>query len=49
MDELRGAVERAKAGDSAAYEYIVRRIQDMAVGYAFSILGDFHRAEDARV
>src|SRR3989442_13950491 len=26
---------------------MVRRFQDMAVGYAASILGDFHLAEDA--
>ena len=26
---------------------LVERFQDMAVGYAYSVLGDFHLAEDA--
>jgi hypothetical protein len=30
-----------------AYGEIVRRFQDMAVGYAHALLGDFHLAEDA--
>ena len=30
-----------------AYGRIVRRFQDMAYGYAYSLLGDFHLAEDA--
>jgi RNA polymerase sigma factor (sigma-70 family) len=40
-------VRRAQAGDREAYGWLVRRFQDMAVGYAASILGDFHLAEDA--
>lgn len=47
MDELHTLVGRAQAGDLAAYDVIVRRFQDMAVGYAYSLLGDFHLAEDA--
>jgi RNA polymerase sigma factor (sigma-70 family) len=31
----------------AAYAALVRRYQDMAVGCAYSLLGDFHLAEDA--
>src|SRR5258708_3587178 len=46
-DELISTVRRAQAGDLAAYGWIVRRFQDMAVGYAATILGDFHLAEDA--
>jgi len=38
---------RAKTGDVDAFGQIVRRFQDMACGYAYSILGDFHLAEDA--
>jgi RNA polymerase sigma factor (sigma-70 family) len=40
-------VRRARAGDAAAFAGLVRRYQDMAVGYAWSLLGDFHLAEDA--
>jgi RNA polymerase sigma factor (sigma-70 family) len=38
---------RAKAGDLASFNTVVREFQDMAVGYAYSVLGDFHLAEDA--
>jgi uncharacterized protein len=47
MDELPALVQRAQAGDVAAYERIVRRFQDMAVAYGYATLGDFHMAEDA--
>ena len=47
MEELRSLVERAQARDVDAYGEIVRRFQDMAYGYAYSILGDFHLAQDA--
>lgn len=47
MEELKSLVARAQSGDLDAYGEIVRRFQDMAYGYAFSILGDFHLAEDA--
>ena len=40
-------VVRAQTGDRAAYDDIVLRFQDMAVGYASALLGDFHLAEDA--
>src|SRR5207248_11327637 len=36
-------------GDPEAFGAIVRRFQDMAVGYGYSILGDFHLAHDAAV
>lgn len=40
-------VMQAQTGDRAAFSQLVRRFQDMAVGYAYSILGDFQLAEDA--
>jgi hypothetical protein len=42
MEELKSLVMRVQAGDLEAYGAIIRRFQDMAVGYAYSILGDFH-------
>ena len=47
MVELEVAIKQVQEGNSAAFRTIVKRFQDMAVGYAFSILGDFHLAEDA--
>ena len=37
----------AQQGDLAAFDRLVRRFQDMAVGYAYSLLRDFSSAEDA--
>jgi len=45
--EWREQVERARGDDLAAFEAVVNRFQDMAVAYAYSILGDFQSAEDA--
>ena len=47
MDSLKSLVIRARAGDLDAYGEVVVRFQDMANGYAYSLLGDFHLAEDA--
>ena len=47
MEELKTIFVRAQQGDLEAYGDIVRRFQDMAVGYAYSVMGDFHLAEDA--
>jgi len=47
VEELKSLVIKARAGDLEAYGEIVRRFQDMAYGYAYSILSDFHLAEDA--
>ena len=47
MEPLPSLVTRARAGDLAAYGQIVRRFQDMAHGYAYALVGDFHLAEDA--
>jgi RNA polymerase sigma factor (sigma-70 family) len=45
--ELTELIELARKRDLDAFEEIVRRFQDMACGYAYSRLGDFHLAEDA--
>lgn len=45
-DDLKNLVVQATNGDLHAYEVIVRRFQDMAVGYACALLGDYHEAED---
>ena len=47
MENLKLLVKAAQAHDLDAYGQLVRRFQDMAYGFAYSILGDFHLAEDA--
>ena len=47
MEPLTSLVTRARAGNLAAYGQIVRRFQDMAHGYAYALVGDFHLAQDA--
>ena len=47
MDSLESLIRRTLAGDADAYAGLVWRFQDMAVGYGYSILGDFQLAEDA--
>ena len=53
MEETRSLVIRASAPDGqadeklAAFGQLVQRFWTMACGYAYSILGDFHLAEDA--
>lgn len=37
----------AQSGDLDAFTAIVVRFQDMAVGYAYAVLKDFHLAQDA--
>jgi RNA polymerase sigma factor (sigma-70 family) len=46
MEEVKALVEAAQSGDTRAFGRIVGRFQDMALGYAHAILGDFHLAED---
>jgi RNA polymerase sigma factor (sigma-70 family) len=46
VEELEELLPRAQNGDLEAYGQIVHRFQDMAVGYARSILRDAHLAED---
>jgi RNA polymerase sigma factor (sigma-70 family) len=45
-NELTRLMVAARNGDLQAYGQIVGRFQDMAFGCAYSILGDFHQAED---
>jgi RNA polymerase sigma factor (sigma-70 family) len=47
MKTLESLVHRAREGEDDAFGTIVRRFQDMAVGYGYSILRDFQLAEDA--
>lgn len=47
MEEIVALIHRARMGDSEAYGVIVSRFQDMAYGYAYAILHDFHLAQDA--
>ena len=44
MEELQALLRQAQDGDVDAYGQLVRRFQDMAVGYAYTVLGDFHLA-----
>jgi RNA polymerase sigma factor (sigma-70 family) len=47
MEELKSLVLRAQSGSVDAFALLVHRFQDMAVGYAYTLLRDFHLAEDA--
>ena len=47
MSELTSVVERVRSGDANSFEILVRRFQDMAAGYSYSILRDMQLAEDA--
>jgi RNA polymerase sigma factor (sigma-70 family) len=47
VKEVTALVEAARGDDLEAFRRLVVRFQDMAYGYAFSLLGDFHRAQDA--
>jgi RNA polymerase sigma-70 factor (ECF subfamily) len=39
-------IDRAIAGDKAAFRALVTRYQNLAHGYAFALVGDFHKAQD---
>ena len=47
MDETKELVLKAQKGDIDAFCNLIKRFQDMAYGYGFSLLGDFHLAQDA--
>jgi len=47
VEEIRSLVIRSQTGDLNAYGQLVLKFQDMAYGYSYSLLGDFHLAEDA--
>lgn len=46
MGTVTTLVEAVQAGDRNAFATLVRRFQDMAVGYGYSLLGDQQLAED---
>jgi RNA polymerase sigma factor (sigma-70 family) len=39
-------VRRTRAGDRGAFTGLVQAYQNLALGYAYSMLGDFHQAQD---
>lgn len=47
MDDLTSLIDRVQNGEIDAFTPIVEKFKDMVVGYAYAILGDFHKAEDA--
>ncbi|KKL66431.1 hypothetical protein LCGC14_2145060 [marine sediment metagenome] len=47
MSDVAGLVVRVRDGDAEAFGDLVARFADMAYGYAYAILKDFHQAEDA--
>ncbi len=46
LAKLESLVERARSGDAAAFTLVVEKLQDMAVGYAVSLVGDIWLAEE---
>jgi RNA polymerase sigma factor (sigma-70 family) len=44
--ELVKQIEAVKAGDNEAFTLLVEKYQNIVLGYAFSKLGDFHKAQD---
>ena len=46
MQAVKTLVEGVQAGDGDAFAVLVRRFQDMAVGYGYSLVGDHQLAED---
>ncbi len=47
MENIEHLVQQAQTGDPEAFTMLVTGFQNMAYGYAFSILGDFDLAQDA--
>ncbi|CAN5508873.1 hypothetical protein BH24CHL1_BH24CHL1_14680 [soil metagenome] len=47
MLNLTTVVSQAQAGETVAFTQLVERYQQLAFGYAFAILSDFHLAQDA--
>ena len=47
LEDIATIVNQSRDGRSEAFNTLVQRFQDMAVGYSYSILGDFGLAEDA--
>lgn len=44
---IKALVSMACDGDMDAFSALMDRFQDMAIGYAWSLLGDYHLAQDA--
>lgn len=47
MVDQQTLLEDARKGNQAAFTALAQRYQEMALGYALAILGDFHLAQDA--
>ncbi|MGD9159186.1 MAG: sigma-70 family RNA polymerase sigma factor [Desulfobacteraceae bacterium] len=47
MIHLEALIKSATTGDDHAFAEIIRRFQDMAFGYAYTLVSDLHLAEDA--
>ena len=47
MDDLESLVRGCQLGDELAFRRLVERFKGTAYAYAYSLLGDFHLAEDA--
>lgn len=47
LDDIANLIAQVKQGHIDAYQAIVQRFQDMAVGYGYARLGDLQLAEDA--
>ena len=47
MQNLQLLIVRAQNGDLNAYDELVCQFQDVAVAYGYSVMGDFHLAQDA--
>lgn len=47
MIHLEALIKSAITGDDQAFAEIIRRFQDMAFGYAYTLVKDLHLAEDA--
>jgi len=46
LNELTALIERIQQGETEAYTPVIEQFQDMAVGYAYAVLGDLVLAED---
>ena len=47
MIHLEALIKSATTGDDHAFAEIIRRFQDMAFGYAYTLVSDLNLAEDA--
>lgn len=47
MQDWQNLIKQAQQGDLNSFDRLVQQFRDMAVAYAYSLLSDFHLAEDA--